>query len=216
MQTKETQKRSPLIGYLEDRISYLEEVNRYVLDALDTAATLGDFQVQINKQRGPELLLTETRQRLNAVIPFQATAFFLIDEDTNEFVPTLIEPEEWRDFFLQETDLLIETGKFAWAIREKRPVMVPCNSVKAKLIMHVMATSSRIRGMFIGLLAPEGGRVHDISLSFLSLILLYSANALESLQLYERIGKITKSLQGAENYRLLFAAAPDGVEVLDR
>lgn len=216
MNLRDKDAKSPLIGYLEERISYLEEVNRYVLDALDTAATLGDFQAQINKQRGPEMLLMETRDRVNAIMPFEATVFFLIDGDTNEFVPVLVDPDEKRDFFLKETDHLIETGKFAWAVRENRPVIVSCFYGKTKLILHVMATSSRVRGMFMGLLASEAKRVHDISLSFLSLVLLYSANALESLQLYERLGKITKSLQGAENYRHLFTAAPDGVEVLDR
>ena len=49
----------------------------------------------------------------------------------------------------------------------------------------------------------------------LSIILLNSSNALESFELYKTIREITETLEKKENYRILFEAAPDGVEVLD-
>jgi len=201
---------------LEERIRYLEGVNRFVLDALDTAATLGDFQGQINRQGDPAVIIAETRRRLRALIPFRGTAFYLVNDETREFEPFQIDPPAEEAFFRRATDQLIEEGTFAWALREKRPLIVPCPGVPKRLLLHVMATASQIHGMFIGILKPHEEKVNDISLSFLSLILLHSSNALETYSLYEQIGRIKEGLNGAKNYRNLFEAAPDGVEVLDQ
>ena len=50
--------------------------------------------------------------------------------------------------------------------------------------MHVIATQSRIRGMFIGQLDGTRQQIPDTSLTLLSIILLNTANALESLEFY--------------------------------
>jgi len=163
---------------LEERIRYLEGVNRFVLDALDTAATLGDFQGQINRQGDPAVIIAETRRRLRALIPFRGTAFYLVNDETKEFEPFQIDPPAEEAFFRRATDQLIEEGTFAWALREKRPLIVPCPGVPKRLLLHVMATASQIHGMFMGILKPHEEKVNDISLSFLSLILLHSSNAL--------------------------------------
>ena len=93
--------------------------------------------------------------------------------------------------------------------------MISSHNASKKLILHVMATSSRVRGMFVGCLDKEVSAISDISRSLLSIILLNSSNALESFELYKTIREITESLERKENYRVLFEAAPDGVEVLD-
>jgi len=54
-----------------------------------------------------------------------------------------------------------------------------------------------------------------MSLSLLSIIILNSSNALESFELCKMIREINENLEKKENYRTLFEAAPDGVEVLD-
>jgi len=45
------------LDYLEKRIEYLEELNRFTLDTLEMAASLGDFQTSINTIRSKNLLL---------------------------------------------------------------------------------------------------------------------------------------------------------------
>jgi PAS domain S-box-containing protein len=69
--------------------------------------------------------------------------------------------------------------------------------------------------MFIGLLNTDVHRILNVSLSLVSFILFNSANAIESFELYRRISEINRNLERIDNYRLLFEAAPDGVEVVD-
>ncbi len=203
------------IKYLEERIEYLEELNRFTLDTLEMAASLGDFQTSINKLQEPSLILDETRSRVQRLIPFQTLAFLLVDEADHEFFLASCQPESDKEFLKNEVDFLIDNGTFAWTLRERRPVMVSSKNYQRQLVLHVMATSSRVRGMFVGLLEKRETNIPDTALSLLSIILLNSSNALESFELYKMIREITKNLEKKENYRTLFEAAPDGVEVLD-
>jgi PAS domain S-box-containing protein len=203
------------IKHLEDRIQYLEELNLFTLDALEMAASLGDFQTSINKLTEPSDFLLETRSRIQRLIEFQAIAFFLVDEAENNFTLVRCDPENYGSYLRNEVDCLIDKGTFAWTLMERRPVIVSSRNYKKQIVLHVMATSSRVRGMFVGLLEKGKTNISDISLSLLSIILLNSSNALESFDLYKMILEMNKNLEEKENYRTLFEAAPDGVEVLD-
>jgi PAS domain S-box-containing protein len=79
-----------------------------------------------------------------------------------------------------------------------------------------MSTSSTIRGMFVGIVEKGITDINGISLSLLSIIILNSSNALESFELYKMIREMNNNLKKKDNYKILFEAAPDGVEVLDR
>ncbi|UCE33291.1 MAG: response regulator [Deltaproteobacteria bacterium] len=201
--------------YLEERIQYLEEVNRFTLDVLEMAASLGDFQPSINKLQEPSVILEETRSRVQRLIPFQTLAFYLIDDTDNSFALASCKPKRAKAFLQNEVDFLIDNGTFAWTLRERRSVIVSTRNYERQLLLHVMATSSRVRGMFVGLMEKDTATIPDTALSLLSIILLNSSNALESFDLYNMIREISKSLEKKENYRTLFEAAPDGVEVLD-
>lgn len=203
------------IEYLENRVRYLEEVERFILDILEIASSLGDFQTSINKLRNTSVILDETRIKIQGLIPFETIVFLQVDEDSRDFVMTNVSPESRRSYIQSEVDMLIHEGTFAWALREKRPVMTSTRDHKGHLVLHVMATSTRIRGMFVGLLKEEDKSICDISLSLLSIILMNSSNALESFELYKTIREINLNLERIDNYRLLFDTAPDGVEVLD-
>ena len=201
--------------YLEERIQYLEEVNRFTLDILEMAASLGDFQPSINKLQEPSVILEETRSRVQRLIPFQALAFYLIDDADNSFALASCKPKRDKTFLQNEVDFLIDNGTFAWTLRERRSVIVSTKNYERQLLLHAMATSSRVRGMFVGLMEKDTANIPDTALSLLSIILLNSSNALESFDLYKMIREISKNLEKKENYRTLFEAAPDGVEVLD-
>ena len=203
------------VNYLEERIAYLEEVNRFTLDALEMAASLGDFQTSINRLQEPSIILNETRAKVQSLIQFKSLGFFMVDETDNDFNLALCEPEESRDQLHEEMGVLIEDGTFAWALRQNRAVILSSNNQHQKNVLHVMATNSRVRGMFLGFLDKDKANISDVSLSLLSIIMLNSANALESFELYKMIREINENLEKKENYRMLFEAAPDGVEVVD-
>jgi signal transduction histidine kinase/ActR/RegA family two-component response regulator len=104
---------------------------------------------------------------------------------------------------------MIDKGFFSWAIRERRGVTISSHDHSKQLMLHVIATYSRIRGMFIGVLPDKKNILPDKSMTVLSIILLNTANALESLEfsqllrnqnsiLEKKIEERTKALANSE------------------
>ena len=188
---------------LEARIEYLEEVHRFTVDALEMAASLGDFQSSINRLWEPPAILRESGARVRRLIPFEATAFFLVDEASSDFHLIDCDPEGDRESITKEIDFFIENGTFAWALRENRPIRVRTRDFGRQLILQVMATRSRVRGLFAGILASREENIPEVSLSLLSIILLNSANALESYELYQMVQKSRDELEDRIKERTL-------------
>ncbi len=183
------------IQTLKERVEYLENINRLTMDALDLAGSLGDFQKNIRNLEDRSSILEETRARVLKLLPLRATAFFLIDESSSEFYLAKCTPDHFSDQVQKEVDQTIENGTFAWALREKRPVILSTKDYKGRLILHLMTTASRSRGMFVGILSGDIKDIPHVSLSLLSIVMLNSANALESLELYGMIRKINDNLE---------------------
>jgi len=169
------------------RIEYLEENRRLIQNALEMALSLGDFQKNINTGYGPETILQEAEKRIRYLIPFEANAFYLVDEEKSDFDLSVCEPSQHRQFMEDQVGHMIDGGFFAWAIRERRGVTISSHDHSKQLMLHVIATYSRIRGMFVGLLPDKKNAIPDKSFTLLSIILLNTANALESLEFYRML-----------------------------
>ena len=93
---------------LRARVEYLEEANRFILNALDIALALGDFQTSINKFDTPDVILCDTCKRVKSLIPFDIVSFFLVDEQSSDFVPVFSDPPERTADLQKELDSLID------------------------------------------------------------------------------------------------------------
>ncbi len=170
---------------LQARIEYLEDNGRLIQNALEMALSLGDFQENINKGYDAEYILREAEKRIQYLIPFDASAFYLTDQDQSDFIFSLCEPSEKKQFMEDQVGYMIEKGTFAWAIRERRGIAISSHDHSRQLMLHVIATSSRIRGMFVGLLPDKENIIPDKSQTLVSLILLNTAIAVESLEYHK-------------------------------
>jgi len=177
------------------RIDYLEENRRFIQNVLEMALSLGDFQENINKGYGPENVLQEADKRISRMIPFEANAHYLVDQEKSDFNLSVCNENRLKTFIQQEVDHMIDQGYFAWAIREKRGVLISSKDHSRKFILHIIATYSRIRGMFIGLLPEKNSGIPDTSLTLLSIVLLNTANALESLEFYSLLRNQNENLE---------------------
>ncbi len=195
---------------LQARIEYLEDNGRLIQNALEMALSLGDFQENINKGYDAEYILREAEKRIQYLIPFDASAFYLTDQDQSDFIFSLCEPSEKKQFMEDQVGYMIEKGSFAWAIRERRGIAISSHDHSRQLMLHVIATSSRIRGMFVGLLPDKENIIPDKSQTLVSFILLNTAIAVESLEyhkllsdqnsiLEKKVEKRTKELASSEN-----------------
>ncbi|WP_052507448.1 putative bifunctional diguanylate cyclase/phosphodiesterase [Desulfonatronovibrio magnus] len=174
------------IEELKNRINHLEEINRFTLDALELAASLMDFQPGISNLDTAAVILEETCSKVARLMDFKCMAIYLVNEEDSDFNLSFCQPMECRNNIEQEVDHLIEQGFFAWAMREKHPLRLASSmNFSRHIVLNVMSTSSRVRGMFVGFLQGDSSTVPDVSWSLLNIVMISSANALESFELYK-------------------------------
>jgi len=169
------------------RVEYLEQANTLYLDALELAMTFGDFQESINKCQDPQLILSETVARAEKLIDFDVQSIFLMQEEDSNFRLAKCDPQEMTDQVQQEFETLIDEGVMAMAINDKKPVMLASRNNEYQILIHVLATCSRVRGMFVGMIKSEEADIPEVLLSLMSILLNSSANTLESYELYSVI-----------------------------
>ncbi|NIQ04144.1 MAG: response regulator, partial [Nitrospinaceae bacterium] len=112
-----------------------------------------------------------------------------------EFVLAQVEPPDQKENIQKEIDLQIENDSFAYAINQNQPVVLRSSVYGQSLILHVLATKKRVRGMFAGVLAPGARKLNETVLYPLSIILQNTANALEGAALYQMISEQNKNLE---------------------
>ncbi|HCY86784.1 MAG TPA: hypothetical protein DHV36_16765 [Desulfobacteraceae bacterium] len=171
------------------RIEYLEENKRFTRNAMEIALSLGDFQKQIHKQATQEQVFEEIQNRICKLIPFDITAFYLVDQETADLVLSRCAPRDQTGFVEDQVAFLIDKGFMAWAIREPRGVSMHSEDHKYTIFLHVIATYSRIRGMFVGIFSQPQKKIQDISYDLTSIVLRNAANALESIEYYSLLDK---------------------------
>jgi diguanylate cyclase (GGDEF)-like protein len=178
---------------LEERIKYLEKINTYSVEMLEQALNLFDFNLKDRLKSGDYdklSFLKDIESRIRKILPLKDVSFFLVDEKTSDFRLAYRNDFSDESYILKELERLIEDWTFARALREKRSVIVNSLNQQNDLLLHVMTTSSRIRGMFMASFArDEMGKIPEISLLLLSTTLLVCSNFLESIELYEILTK---------------------------
>ena len=179
---------------LEQRLEYLEENRRHTFQALEMALSLGDFSDHIKSEHNLERLIAETEKRIQGAVPFDATAIFLVDENSSDFHLNSCNPPEIGPEIEAEIEAMIEKGLFSWALREQRGLPVFSADYRRQYFLHVITTSSRVKGMFIGLLPPKLNEIADGSLTILSIILKNMAFLLESREFYSLLQQRNKRL----------------------
>jgi len=183
------------VNTLEERVRYLEEVNRWILDSLDIMASLGDFQSSVRFQKESSSILAACWPHLKRLMAFHSMAFWLVDETEKDFVPAACHPASWQSQLQEEVDIQIEEGTFAWALKQNRAVLVPARKFGHTVVFHVLATRARVLGMFAGVLADPQSHVAEVSKVLLSIFLLNTAHVLESSSLYQKIQDHNRNLE---------------------
>ncbi len=179
----------------ESRVRHLEDVNRRVLDALEFVASLGDFQTSINPDQDSSSILAATRANLGRLLTFRGTAFLMDTAEDGNLLIVDCDPVDERDRIQAEIDSQINDGTFAWALNQNRALVVPARSYGTSLVLHGLATRSRVVGMFVGILPDEEQVITDVSLNLLSILLFTCANALENAALYRKLSDYNKTLE---------------------
>ncbi|HSO20317.1 MAG TPA: response regulator [Desulfosarcina sp.] len=170
------------LANLHARIAHLEENRRYIQNALEMVLSLEDLYAEIGGERYClDTLLPEAKRRIDAIFPFDVLAFYMVDEADHAFKPVYHHPDHLAEDIQNEVDYMIDEGYFAWAIRERRGVVISSEDHCRQYLLHVIANHNQVKGMFGGLLPAKHATLPDTAMTLLSIILLHVANAAESM-----------------------------------
>ncbi len=180
---------------LQERIDHLENVNRWHMDALGMLVAMGEIHGDANTQRDPQKIYAMTREYVRRLADFAAVGFMAVNEEDSSF--ELVDDDSGgnSEHLERLIEPLIERGEFAWALSQNRPVEVRVEGGSERIVLHVLSTRTRVRGMFVGLLAEGAEIVSGATLSLLSVILYNAAYALESAALYNLISNHNRNLK---------------------
>ena len=180
---------------LELRIQYLEEVNRWINQALEIGASLNDSFIRVGIDNPERSIFKEVMHELNKLFDFEAMVFMLVDEKSHDFVISECEPYSKNEYLQQEIDYHIDQGNFSWALHQARACMVRRSDGPGSVILHALSTRSRIRGMFVALQSSDINDVQDHAINYLSMLLLSVSNSLSSLELYRYVNRHNRNLE---------------------
>ena len=191
---KQRKKIENQIKALEEQVAYLTKERLILLGAMEMAGNLSNFQVSVNKMDDPLLILKTTASRAQTFIRFKSISFYLVDESDSSFYQSYCDPEGFSSCLDHEVNALINNNTFSWALKRRKPLIIAAMDESEHLLLHPLHTSSRIRGMFVGLLGQDKKDISDVSLILFTIAMLSGADALESFELYRQIKNVNREL----------------------
>src|SRR6185369_8507890 len=183
--------RSP--EFLQERVSYLEESNQRFMLILEMLASSSEFQSDLSRAKDGEGIFKATALQLRRLFSFNAMGFFDSMPD-GSFELLVADPAGSYGTLQTLVETRIMDGTFAWAINRNQAVLVPTDGGET-LLLQVVATQSRVRGMFAGTLPGSSAAMDAASLNALSIVLYTCAYALESAVLYGMLRDHTQHLE---------------------
>ncbi len=180
---------------LKARVEYLERANSWYFFALERLTSFGDLHKDVQQFRESGYLFANAEKYLKQLIGFHTLAFFEVDERSSQFVLKDCHPESDLDKIQKVTDEQIENGSFAWALKKNRPLIVEGETPDDHFIFHALATKSRVRGMFCGWLNQKANKIPVEHLNLISVILSFTAYAVESGTLYKIVSRQNLNLE---------------------
>nr|WP_090204581.1 EAL domain-containing protein [Ectothiorhodospira magna] len=174
------------IDYLQQRVTYLEAEHQRYHHAMDVLASMASIFGDHHHHRDMSAILRSTHDCIHRILPLDDAGYYLVDDESS-FNLAYRQPGCGNPDLEMAVERLIEEGTFAWAINQNHPVCVnagPDYPAGAHLVLHVISTRTRIRGMFVGCMFGNPQLADRTGLKVLSIILFNSAYALESAALY--------------------------------
>lgn len=195
MPSKSTDVRKKQAEALEKQIQNLGKEKQALLNAREMAVNLSNFQSSLNQIESSQIILETTAARIREIIRFKAVSFYLVNEQDSSFYQAHCDPGESSQFIEQEVKVLIDDKTFSLALRTKKPTIITSADGSEQIMLHPLFTSSRTRGMFLGILAQDKKDISDISLILFTMAIVANVYALESFGLYQQIKNMNKELE---------------------
>lgn len=183
--------RSP--EFLQERVNYLEESNRRFMSILEMLASSSEYQGDLSRAKNGIGIYRATISQLRRLFSFRSMGF-LDSQADGSFELLVADPEATQDALRVLVETRMMDGTFAWALNRNQAVLVTTDTGET-LLLQVVATQARVRGMFVGMLPGSSAALDAASLNALSIVLYTCAYALESTTLYGMLRDHTQHLE---------------------
>ena len=172
------------------------ELLGWVSEALESVAALG-VSVQGAAEQVPDVgqLFVSATPLIRRLGDFPAIAFLAVDEETLDFRAVGVDPPELAARVEDEVRHQVAEGTFAWSLYQHRPVVVPGAFLGRMIVLHVLATPSRVMGMFMASLPEAASFLPDVVQKVLSILLGHCASVLETGTLYGELADHNRRLE---------------------
>ncbi|GFE60379.1 response regulator [Geobacter sp. AOG2] len=179
--------------FLKERVQYLEEANRRYMSILDMLASSLDFHGDLNRAKDFSDIFRATQVQVCRILACRKTGCLEAMED-GSFELSSWEPKDARKEIQSEIEAKIMDGTFAWALNRNQAILVPLADNRT-LLLHSIATRSRILGMFAAILPGDSAAVDAAALNAISIVLYTCAHALESTTLNAKLHENMATLE---------------------
>ena len=127
-------------------------------ETIESAIEMTDFLDTLTSASPLDRILELTGERLNSIIPFDVSAFYLVNDDTGELelysCRPAAEAEHIKSLIAEE----MEKGNIHIALRDQRPMLRHIEAEdRNRLLLHSISTTRRCRGLFAGVFSHGPG-----------------------------------------------------------
>jgi signal transduction histidine kinase/CheY-like chemotaxis protein len=127
-------------------------------------------------------------------VDFVALGFWIVD-DSHDLQPVHFLPVGSRAELQEELEHHINEGTFAWALDQPRPVLVPASVMGHRAMLHVLATRTRVMGMFLGVINSQRSFIPEAAQKLITIVLSSCAGLLENASLYQSLNEHAHGLE---------------------
>jgi hypothetical protein len=160
-------------------------------------AALEHFRHDLHEQDSAKGILRVSQGYLGGLNLFRKTAFWTVNTEDFNFELALAGNEADGVILQSIVDGQIKAGRFAYALRQGTPVffLLGNESDPERGVLHSLAISRQVMGMFCGLLRREVAPAQEVAFSLLSMLLGVSADALATLRRTRQLTGQIEALQ---------------------
>jgi hypothetical protein len=161
-------------------------------------AALEHFRRDLHEQDSVKGILHVSQGYIGGLNLFSKTGFLTVNPQDFNFELSLAGNEADGVILQNIVDGQIKAGRFGYALRQGTPVffLLGNASDSERGVLHSLAISSQVMGMFCGLLRREVAPAQEVAFSLLSTLLGVSADALATLR---RTRQLTNQIETLQN-----------------
>ena len=167
-------------------------------ELLSVFTALENFRRDLHSSEDVPDILEVTCEYTHGLRLFHTAAFYMVNPADLSFEQALCSPSSNRDQITQIVAREIQSGRFAWALRQPGPVLFQFGEGENRVrgVFHVMTLANQVVGMFCGLMHQESLSIQEVAFSLLSILLGASADALASVRKTTQLKDEIKTLTG--------------------